>query len=471
LSDLREVQIRALREAPLDVLVLGGGINGAGVARDLALRAEGGGTRLRIGLIERGQFGSGTSGRNSQLIHGGLRYLKQLQFGLVREALRERAALIRLAPDLVRPLRFLMPFYGAADRFYYGAGLALYDLLAGRQNIAQHRRLGRSQTLAFEPGLGREGLRGGAVFWDAQVHAARLVLANVFDAVRHGAAAANYLRAAGWSRSGPLWRVEVADELSGERFELRARKLVDTLGPWSPGSALRLVRGSHIVLPRLTAGDHAVAEFNRDGRIVFVMPWGETRPLSLVGTTDVDHDCGPDAVAAAPAEIEYLLGAVRRLFPQAGDVRPIATYSALRPLVPEEKASPSAVSREHRIWNDGAGVLHVAGGKYTIYRAMSEEAGDLVAREVAPALARVHVTARAAIAGKIARGAGAIAGATLDDMARRLSDALFVSTYRGYEQQWTAERLAPLAREMGELLGWDERRRQEEIARVLCQAA
>jgi glycerol-3-phosphate dehydrogenase len=179
--ETRQRHIEEIKAAPLDVLVLGGGINGAGIARDLALRAGHGRFPLRIGLVEQRQFASGTSGKNSQLIHGGLRYLKHCQFRLVRESLRERATLLALAPHLVEPLPFLMPLYGRFARLYYGTGLWLYDLLAGSRRIATHRILARQEVLGLEPGLADEGLAGGALFWDARVHAARLVLANVFD--------------------------------------------------------------------------------------------------------------------------------------------------------------------------------------------------------------------------------------------------------------------------------------------------
>jgi len=481
-SEARRRHIAQLREAPLDVLILGGGINGAGITRDLALRARAAGAELRVGLIEQRHFASGTSGRNSQLIHGGLRYLKQLQFHLVRESLRERATLLEMAPGLVEPLPFLMPFYGPLVRPYYGAGLWLYDLLAGRHRIARHRMLSRAETLRREPGLAARRLSGGALFYDARVHAARFVLANVCDAIRHGALAANYVRAEGWTRRHGLVSVAARDTLSGESFELLTRTLVEATGPWGDPRTLRLVRGSHLVLPRITAGDGAIAHFDPAGRIVFFIPFGAAGELTLLGTTDVDHTTGPEDVRISPEEARYLLGVARAVFPEAGPLEPVSAFSSLRPLLRDDSGSPTRATREHRIWNSPDRVLHVAGGKYTTYRAMSEEASDLIAREMAPALAGLHVTAEIPLPGharlpdeellpcqpEIApvgltpRQAAQIAYAVRHEMAQRLPDLLFVSTYWGYEQRLDAEALRPYSLEMGRLLGWDQARLRQE---------
>jgi len=480
--DARRGHIAQLREGPLDVLILGGGINGAGIARDLALRARAGGVALRVGLIEQRHFASGTSGRNSQLIHGGLRYLKQLQVHLVRESLRERATLLEMAPGLVEPLPFLMPLYGPLARPYYRAGLWLYDLLAGRRGIARHRMLSRAEALRREPGLAARRLSGGALFYDARVHAARFVLANVCDAIRHGALAANYVRAEGWTRQGRLVSVTARDTLSGEGFQLLTRKLVDATGPWGDPRTLRLVRGSHLVLPRVTAGDGAIAHFDQAGRIVFFIPWGAAGELTLLGTTDVDHAGGPEEVRVSPEEARYLMGVARQVFPATGPLEPVAAFSSLRPLLRDDSGSPTRATREHRIWNSPDGVLHVAGGKYTTYRVMSEEACDLIAREAAPALAGLHVTAEAPLpghaqvpdaellpcqpetapAGLARRQAAQIAYAVRHEMAQRLPDLLFVSTYWGYEQRLDQEALRPYAAEMGRLLGWDASRLRQE---------
>ncbi len=456
----------------MDVLVLGGGINGAGIARDLCLRDRHGGVPLRVGLVEQRHFASGTSGKNSQLIHGGLRYLRNLKFGLVHESLRERALLRDLAPGPVAPLRFLLPFYSRFEQLYYRSGLVLYDILAGRKNVGQHRGLSRDEALAMEPKLASEGLVSAALFYDCRVNSARFVLANVFDAMANGAAAANYVRAEAWEREPGVWRIALSDALTGEKFEARARKLVDATGPWSHNGALRLVRGSHIILPRVTAGGCAVAWFDESGRIVFIMPWGESGELSLVGTTNVDHDGTPDDVRISADEMRYLLGVVKRLFPGA-DRTPIAAYSALRPLLQDEAVSPTHASREHRIWNTPDGILRVAGGKYTTYRRMSEEAADLVCREVAPTLSHIHLTARTplAIEHPPAAREERIAFAVRREMAQRLADLFFVSTYWGYEQKWNRERLARYAQQMAHHLGWDDRRTEQEIDLVLCLSA
>ncbi|MCI0434573.1 MAG: FAD-dependent oxidoreductase, partial [Gemmatimonadetes bacterium] len=313
-----------------------------------------------------------------------------------------------------------------------------------------------AEVARLEPDLARAGLRGGALFFDCFVESARFVLANVADAARQGAMVVNYAVAERVADG----RVRVEDRLTGESFEVHARKIVDATGPWMPGG-VRLVRGSHIVIPRVTRSDHAIAHFETSGRIVFVIPWGTEQRFSLVGTTDIDHNGSPDDVHISDEELQYLTGTVRKLFPSA-DAEPISTFSSLRPLVPDGSADPTKVSRSHRIWNTPDGVLHIAGGKYTTYRAMSEDAADEVAREIAPGLAGVHVTAGAKLLATPVVP-DAIVHAVQEEMAQHLSDVLFVSTTWGYERRWTREMLRPLAEEMGKLLGWTEERVGREI--------
>jgi glycerol-3-phosphate dehydrogenase len=456
--------------------VIGGGINGAGVARDLALRSRRAGVPLTIGLVEKRHFASGTSGKNSQLIHGGLRYLKYLDFSLVRESLRERAVLLKMAPHLVEPLPFLIPMFRRFDRLFYGAGLWMYDLLAGEANVGRHRRLSTEETAGLEPSLTSERLAGGAIFYDCRVHSARLVIENVIDAAHNGAIVANYVKAepGGRSKDG-WWSVRLSDQISGEEAHARTRKIVDAAGPWGSEGSLRLVRGSHVVLPRLASGERAIAHFDEAGRIVFFIPWGSANQLTLIGTTDVDHSSGPDEVRISGEEIRYLLGIARQLFPAARAMEPVSAYSSLRPLLPDERGSATAASREHRIWNSPDGVLHIAGGKYTTYRAMSEQAADAVAGEIAPALRSLHLTAAAPFERVEPRiealsPAGQVKQAVNREMAQRLADVLFVSTYLGYEKVWDKEALTPYAEAMAMLLGWREDRVEEEVRLVLRQA-
>ena len=451
MQNLRRAQLAALTGEVLDTLIIGGGINGAGTLRDLALRAETSGGRLRLGLIEQGHFASGTSGRNSQLIHGGLRYLKYFEFSLVRESLRERSTLLRIAPHLVEPLPFLMPMYGWKSRLLYGTGLTLYDLLSGTHGIRKHHVFSRSEVAAMEPALNTEGLTAGAVFFDCRVHSARLVLANILDAMDHGAVAVNYLKVEQMDRGGDLWNISARDTITDETHRVQARKIVDATGPWGGGvpggAALRLVRGSHIIIPRVNASDNAVAYFDRAGRIVFLIPWGSRRQLTLVGTTDVDHSLGPDDVHITSDEVAYLLGIVSEVFPQVAKPEVIASYSSLRPLVPHGPQSATSASRGHRIWNSDDGVLHIAGGKYTTYRAMSDEAAELVCREIAPGLC----------------GRGVTDYVVLPDfpkerewsLEQHLTDHLYISTYLGYEKKWDAESLGLEAQAMASRMGWD----------------
>jgi glycerol-3-phosphate dehydrogenase len=519
----RAENLNELRQGLFDVLILGGGINGAGLARDLKLRARRAGVALRVALVEKRHFSSGTSGRNSQLIHGGLRYLKNFEFGLVREALHERDTLMRIAPHLVEPLPVLLPMYGWIPSVYYGIGLWLYDLLAGERNVGRRRYVTRADLARMEPRLRLNGLHSAAIYYDCKVHSARLVLENLFDAARDGAVIVNYCAAGEPEVRSGEYRVKVEDTLDGGRFVVRARKVVDARGPWAAGVKLRQVRGSHLVFPRLNASENAIAHFGVDGRILFIIPWGPGNSLSLVGTTDIDHDRGADDVGIGSEEVRYLYQAVEPLFPQVRDMQPLAAYSSLRPLVLEEGASATSTSREHRIWDDESGVVRITGGKYTTYRVMSEETSELVCAAVAPGLRGQCTTAEVPLGGnrpdvlmmtsersaewaaryeletsevrEILRCFGVQAEALLGrllgqapegltrvecavadwavdhEMVQRLPDLLYVSTYWGHERAWNDEFISSLGRFAGARLGWHEARAAREVALVRRMAA
>ena len=465
MQDKRAIHIAQLQRDTFDVLVVGGGINGAGIARDLTMRTSGAaGSGFRVALVDKGHFSSGTSGRNSQLIHGGLRYLKYFEIPLVREALAERATLLKIAPTLVEPLQFLLPCYGKLDRFFYGAGLTLYDLLAGSRGIHPHGALTSNQVAALEPGLLQDSLRAGLLFYDCKVHSARLTLENILDAESRGAVVANYV---GVESDGGV--TNATDFLTGNQFPIRAKYIVDATGAWSTGAPLRLVRGSHLVFPRIQQGSEAISYFEEDGRIVFFIPWGESNDLTLVGTTDADHTTGADDVHISAAETEYLTLIVRRLFPNFRS-EPVSSYSSLRPLIKEVGKSATSTSREHRIWRTDDGIVHIAGGKYTTYRAMSEELVDGLLADLAPGQTLPSRTAEVPfnIPPIPAEPDARVAMAVEREFARKLADVLYISTYWGHERRLERSWLLSIAGRMGSLLGWGESRIQAEVSELLA---
>jgi glycerol-3-phosphate dehydrogenase len=378
-----------LRHVPseTDLIVVGGGINGAGVARDAALRGH------RVVLVERHDFGCGSSGRTSKLIHGGVRYLEQRAWRLVREACHERRILLQQAPHLVRPLPFVFPVY-RDSRFgpwKLRAGMWLYDLLAGFANVAPHRmlRAGRGDD-SWREGLRAEGLRGAALYYDALMDDARLVLANVLGAVQAGALAFNRVAATHIDSSDSGSKddrvhVTVRDLENGASTSWRARCVVLCAGPWtnslfamlgdSAGAPpLAPTRGTHLVVRRL-AGRAFTLAAGRDGRVFFVLPWLEDR--TLIGTTDVDDRSDPARVAPTEVEIEYLLAETNHHFPAAHLERRdvLAAFAGQRPLL-RAGGTASSRSREHAILEPLPRVLAVVGGKYTTYRAVAEAVVD-----------------------------------------------------------------------------------------------
>jgi glycerol-3-phosphate dehydrogenase len=260
---------------------------------------------------------------------------------------------------------------------------------------------------------------------------------------------------------------EARDRLSGETFELRARKVVDATGAWSEGAPLRLVRGSHLIYPRIQRGTEAIAYFDEQGRIVFLIPWGENDDLTLVGTTDEDHSGSPDDVQISEGETAYLKSIVRRLFPSFQG-EPITSYSSLRPLLAMSGRSATSTSREHRFWETADGMLHISGGKYTTYREMSEELVDTLLQELIPGRHLPCRTAEVALDVVVPpkEMQARVRMAVEREYAMRLQDVLYVSTYWGHERRPELTWLEPVAREMGSLLGWSEERIEEELRSV-----
>ena len=393
-ADLRRGKLRRLHHESFDLLVIGGGINGAGIAREAALRG------LRTALVEKADFASGTSSRSSKLVHGGFRYLETGDFGLVLEASRERDLLRRrLAPHLVTPLRFFFPIYrgGSLPLWKLRVGLVLYDLLAAFRNIERHQAVRGAEAAAVEPRLRAEGLVGGALYHDCFTDDARLVLENVLGAAQAGAICLNYAGVESFERdsAGMLTGATVRDHGDeGGSFLMRTRTVVNAAGPWldriraldDPASraVLRPTKGVHIIVPRERVGNRnaIVLSAVRDRRILFVIPWEEH---TIVGTTDTDYDGAPDAVAADERDVEYLLETLNVHFPQAR-LKPhdvVSTCAGLRPLVAGARPeAPSEVSREDALFESPSGLLSLGGGKLTTYRRVAIKVVDRIARRL-----------------------------------------------------------------------------------------
>jgi glycerol-3-phosphate dehydrogenase len=380
---------RSLDDGSYDVVVIGGGMAGAGVARDLALRGVG------VALVEKADFAWGTTSRSSKLIHGGLRYLELFDVGLVRESLRERERLHRLAPHVVRPLPFLVPIYRDSSRglIKVRIGLTLYDWLTPGRDRERYRVLSTIDALSLEPRLRAQDLKGaGYYFDDLLVFPERLCLENVLSAARHGARVFNYAEVEEITRDarGNPDGVRVRDLLNDRVVTLRARVLVNATGPWVDrirqranihergAHVVRTTKGIHCLLPRLT--DRAIYQSTGDDRMIFVIPW---REFSLVGTTDTDFDGDLDRLHATADEVDYLLAEVRHALPDPRvSVNAVAyTYAGVRPLSFEEGRRASDVSRAHKVVAEHGGrFLSVTGTKLTCFRSLAAEAGDAAMR-------------------------------------------------------------------------------------------
>lgn len=386
--------LASLGRETFDFLVIGGGITGAGIAREAAL------TGFRVALVERDDFAAGTSSRSSRLVHGGVRYLEHGHLGLVFESSRERRLLLQLAPHLVRPLAFTWPVYKGArvPRWKMRAGLLLYDALAMFRNVQSHEGLSARGVLAYEPALASDALQGGARYWDAATNDTRLTLATVLGAHAEGATVANHVSVTGALRSdhGRMVGVVVRDELTRREFEVRAHAVINATGPWSDQTAALTGEsaghqvlgsaGTHIAVPRDRVGNHDAITIVSplDGRVMFVLPAG---PNTIIGTTERPTMSSPDEIRATEGDVAYLLASVNRLFPQASLTRDdvVSAWCGIRPLavVRLGEHSANSASREHAIAHRGDGLVSVTGGKLTTYRAMAQDVVKHAVRELA----------------------------------------------------------------------------------------
>lgn len=385
----------ALARETFDLLVIGGGITGCGIARDATMRG------WRVALIEKDDFASGTSSRSSRLVHGGLRYLENGHIGLVFEASRERRTLARIAPHLVRPQAFLWPVYEGArvPGWKLRLGLALYDALAMFRNLGRTKWHAADEIGDLEPELRQHGLVSGAVYYDASTDDSRLTIANARAAVELGAIVLNHASVIALGADDTHTRtVTVVDEETGTQLVAHARMVVNAAGPWSDfvtqlavptmvNHTVRPSKGAHILVPRDRIGNRGAITIISpiDGRVMFVLPAGPTgTEFTIIGTTETEYDGPPDEVRATTTDIEYILRTANALFPAARlGVRDVVNaWAGIRPLVPSNQLDPGKVSREHSITFVAPGVIAVRGGKLTTYRDMAAQAVRLAARHI-----------------------------------------------------------------------------------------
>lgn len=376
----RPKMIAAMKDEVFDLAIIGGGITGAGVARDAASRG------MKVALIEGNDFAQGTSSRSSKLIHGGIRYLENYEFHLVFEALSERALLFEIAPTLVHPLRFVLPLYkgGRVGMFLMGLGMWAYDALSLFEAPEPHERLSAAESVERLPLLQADELLGSYVYSDAYMDDDRLVHETMRSAVRFGAKVANRVRAQGarFGSDGRMTSLTCNDSVSGQTFDIKAKHFVSTVGPWTDRvgrtllsnwkKVLRPSKGVHLTFnrSRFDVQSAIVMATEDEKRIVFGIPRHE---MFIIGTTDTDYPGDPNDVSVTTEDVDYLLKVARHYFPGANlqkeDI--VASYAGVRPLVDDGASTESKTSREHLIQTDERNITFVAGGKYTTYRRMA----------------------------------------------------------------------------------------------------
>ena len=518
-----------IRGNNFDLIVVGGGIIGCGIARDAALRG------LKTLLLDKEDFAYGTTSRSSRLIHGGLRYLRQFEFGLVRQDMREREVLLKIAPHLVHPLPFLIPLARPTDRFIMAAGTLLYDVLSFDKTLPSRKYFSRRETLRMEPDLRMEGLRGSYRYYDCQVpFAERLCLENALAAAENGATALNHARVTGILKEGKtVTGVEVEDVMSGQTCRPTSRMVVNAAGHWmdalcgmaygQPKRLVRRTKGIHL-LTRRVSNNALVLFAGTDGRLWFVIPW---QGYSLIGTTDTDYQDDLDSIYANGADVDYLLAEARRLFPALKVEDIFYTYAGLRSLAYTGGERPSNITRAHKLLDhekmDGIkGFISVLGGKITGYRAIAEEVVDVVCRRLgnaapcrtasiplpgAPAVPEEQIEQSARESGLSAETVAYLAGlygsasthvlglaqkdgrgkqplcphsrdilaqvwhAVNEESALTVSDFLLRRSACGLNQCQGLDAVETVATEMGSLLGWSAEERQRQIAEYRNAAA
>ena len=381
--------LNKLKTEHFDVVVVGGGITGSGIALDCASRG------LKVALVEKKDFAAGTSSRSTKLIHGGLRYLKQFEIGLVREVGRERAVVHRLAPHLVLAEKMLLPLVegGTYGKMATSVGLMVYDVLAGVERADQRVMLSKEETLELEPLLNAEHLQGGGLYAEYRTDDSRLTIEVIKTASRHGASCTNYCKVTDFMYNDrEIIGVRCEDRLNNETFDIKADVVVNAAGPWvdhlrkkdgsQVGKRLHLTKGVHLVVNRSSLPVQQALYFDvPDGRMIFAIPRGR---CTYIGTTDTEYKGEPDQVRTNREDVDYLLSAVNATFPEVNlcidDV--ISSWAGLRPLIHEEGKSASEISRKDELFVSDSGLISIAGGKLTGYRKMAERVTDKVIEQV-----------------------------------------------------------------------------------------
>ncbi len=477
----RQETFCAIAGQPLDVLIVGGGIVGAGVARDAALRG------LRTALVEQYDFASGTSSRSTRLLHGGLRYLAQGRLRQVRQASVEKSIVQRIAPHLAAPLPFVFPTYRTAPWGRWALwklriGVKIYDRLGSGQNFGPSSSLDAASLQALLPGIRSGKLTGAVRYFDGFTNDARLVLDTLRSAAQHGVLLLNYCKMKDADRGGGLWMCQLEDHLSGSTWEVAARTVVNAAGPWAPqlrhsAVRLRLTKGVHLVIDRARLPVPEAVVLAEGARILFAIPWGKR---VILGTTDTDYNGVIEDVRTDSSDIGYILDVINAAFPDArlADSDILGNWAGVRPLVADSRGRPSDISRSHEIREPHPGWFDVVGGKLTTYRLMAEQTVDRVVRRlhrptVPSTTARqvlVPADETAGVSGILPPPLSreAVAHYCRNEWAVHLDDVMIRRTSWHYYLPDAAQMAHSVAQWMAEILDWTEQRRTEEVERYLA---
>lgn len=476
MQNSRGNSIEALTKKPLDLLIVGGGIVGSGIARDAAMRG------LRVGLVEQFDFAFGTSSRSSRLLHGGLRYLAQGRVGLVHEASVEKKVVHHIAPHLADPLPFVFPTYSDNrdwKLWQLKIGVKIYDLLCGGRNLGNSTWLNKKKALEHVPGLAEKNLNGAVRYYDGLTNDARLVIDTLRSAAKNGATLLNYTKFENAKFVSDHWEAELTDKLTSEKIQIRARAIVNATGPWADGLPhskvkLRLTKGIHLVVERKHLPTPDAIVMTEGKRILFVIPWGIR---TIVGTTDTDYNGPLDDVRASAEDIQYVLNITNQFFPNAKltEQNVISNWAGLRPLIANPNGNPSDISRSHQIKTPEPFWWDVAGGKLTTYRLMAEQTVDQIVKRLGGNFSPCRTATDAllprneidGISGIVPPefGREAVEHFCANEWAQNLDDVMIRRTSWHYYFRDAAERSEKVAGWMAEIFGWDDSEKEAQINR------